>query len=102
MTFNEYQQKAWETALPTAKSLEYMILGLCNEAGEVAGKYKKRLRDGNITDEDILAEISDCLWYIAGAVSILKGSLDSVAEYNVNKLQSRKERGVLGGSGDTR
>ena len=108
MEFNEYQEKAMETAIfPKEKALEYCTLGLVSEAGEVAGKVKKIIRDKggvlSVADKDaIMAEVSDVFWYCATLLDALGYCMDEVAEYNLAKLASRKERGVIGGSGDNR
>jgi len=113
MNFDTYQQRALETAIyPEATTgsfaaLSYTVLGLTNEAGEVAGKVKKvwRDNDGELTEEkkdQIADELSDVLWYVATAAREINYSLEDIAWKNVDKLKSRKDRGVLGGSGDTR
>jgi NTP pyrophosphatase (non-canonical NTP hydrolase) len=104
MDFNDYQQKAKLTATyPTDKWAEYLTLGLCSEAGEVAGKFKKIIRDGTeINRDDIKAEVGDCLWYLAMLATELGIDLDDIAEANIEKLGSRLRRGVIGGSGDNR
>lgn len=110
MNFKEYQKKTKETAIYPNDGLYgviYTALGLSNEAGEVGGKVKKILRDDNceLTDEkrlELAKEIGDVLWYISQLCSELDISLDRVAANNLEKLASRKERGVLGGSGDNR
>lgn len=108
MTFNEYQEKAVETAVYGAgENILYPTLGLVNEAGEVAGKVKKVLRDNDgLYDpksvEGIKAEIGDVLWYMAALCRDLGITLDEVAEQNLVKLHDRKARGVLQGSGDNR
>lgn len=102
MTLNDYQQKSIETALPTARSVDYMILGLCNESGEVAGKWKKKMRDGKFSRDEMVAELGDVLWYVAGLATELDVDLESVAQGNLAKLQSRKARDMISGSGDTR
>lgn len=84
-----------------------MVLGLSDESGEVLGKFKKILRDkkGILTDEDkaeIIKELGDVLWYIATVSHLLGYSLEDVARKNNEKLLSRKDRGVLSGSGDNR
>jgi NTP pyrophosphatase (non-canonical NTP hydrolase) len=84
-----------------------MVLGLSDESGEVLGKFKKLLRDkkGILTDEDkaeIIKEIGDVLWYVVAVSHLLGYSLEDVARKNNDKLLSRKDRGVLGGSGDNR
>ncbi len=111
MDFNEYQKKAVSTAIykPENKII-YPALGLGNEAGEVLGKIKKWLRDDDTTGgamsaerkEAIKGELGDVLWYLAVLANDVDLSLGEVAEENVNKLQSRKERGTIKGDGDVR
>jgi NTP pyrophosphatase (non-canonical NTP hydrolase) len=52
--------------------------------------------------EDIEKEMGDILWYVADVCTLLGISLDDVATTNIAKLESRKQRGVLTGSGDNR
>ena len=111
MTFADYQREAHSTAIyPPARAMEYLCLGLASEAGEVAGVWKKVLRDitdisSNEVDESLaklISEISDCLWYIAELCTACGVSMEDVAKANLEKLRSRAERGVLSGSGDNR
>jgi NTP pyrophosphatase (non-canonical NTP hydrolase) len=115
MNFNEYQEKAWSTfKLQSAPNkLIYLTLGINGEAGEIAEKVKKLIRDcgdgsGNvpeITEEkrgELKKELGDVLWYLAGIATALDLSLEDVAVSNIEKLASRKERGVIGGNGDNR
>jgi len=108
MTFDEYHDAAMETAFfPQEAGLIYPILGLVGEAGEVAEKMKKIIRDqdGMMTEEnrqEIAKELGDVLWYIAAIADGLFINLDSIAEKNLNKLQSRRSRNALSGSGDNR
>ena len=110
MTFKDYQQKAIKTAQYPAvgeHTWVYPALGLVNEAGEVAGKLKKVIRDsdGVVSNEvrtQLTAELGDVLWYVSQIATELTIDLEEVAEGNIAKLASRAERGVLGGSGDNR
>src|SRR5688572_32171165 len=110
MTFEEYQKQAMTTALNTEKdiaTLYYRTLGLSNEAGEVAGKVKKLIRDneGKLSDEAKKAledELGDVLWYLQALADYIDVPLEQIAKSNLDKLLSRKERNVLGGSGDNR
>lgn len=103
MDVNEYQLFTRTTAIyPREKAIEYLALGLVSEAGEVAGKIKKLIRDGSLNSEDMLSELGDVLWYVARLADELAFDLDVVIDYNEEKLQSRKDRNELGGSGDHR
>jgi len=101
MTFDKYQRMAQSTAIyPDKFKVYYPALGLAGEAGEVANKVKKIMRDSK--EYDIAGEVGDVLWYAAALCSDLGLSLGDVAAKNLNKLNSRKTRGVLSGSGDNR
>jgi len=106
MDINEYQQKALKTAIfPKEYAIIYPTLGLAGEAGEVADKVKKIVRDRNTSDQmkrDIAAEIGDCLWYCAVLANDLGFDLAQIADSNLSKLADRQQRGVLHGSGDKR
>jgi len=109
MDFKEYQQLARSTAIYPNKNnnFTYPALGLCGEAGEVAEKCKKIIRDQGgkwtrMNREDIEKECGDVLWYLANIAEEFCLKLEDIAEGNINKLLSRKERGVLKGSGDNR
>lgn len=108
MTFKEYSIAAAKTAhYPQDVALAYLTLGLCGEAGELANKYKKVLRDDDgVMSEDKLAqmeaEAGDALWYLARLCDELGTSLDQVAQANIIKLASREKRGAISGSGDNR
>lgn len=99
---DEYQLEAWESALPSAKNLDYLILGLASEAGEVAGKRKKQMRGDSLDDSDMLKELGDVLWYVAGIATLLDCDLCEIAQQNIDKLNSRNERGKIKGNGDNR
>ncbi len=78
-------------------------LGLVGEAGEIAEKIKKQIRDGKLAaGEDIIKELGDVMFYLVALANYFDSDLDEVLQRNVEKLNSREERGVLGGSGDNR
>jgi NTP pyrophosphatase (non-canonical NTP hydrolase) len=78
-------------------------LGLAGEAGEISEKIKKLFRDKNkFSDEDILKELGDVLFYTVALANIFGGNLRKVMEMNMAKLDDREQRGVLKGSGDNR
>jgi NTP pyrophosphatase (non-canonical NTP hydrolase) len=109
MDLRTYQSRSRETArYPEAGSNPiYPTLGLCGEAGEVADKVKKVIRDGGgaFTPQQVEAlrlELGDVLWYVAQLATELGLDLEDVAEANLEKLASRAARNVIGGSGDLR
>lgn len=109
MNFNDYQAAARQTAQypHMGSNFYYPTLGLAGEAGEVAEKIKKLMRDhgGVVTDErrDALKkELGDVLWYVAALCSELSLSMGDVAEQNISKLRDRKERNAIRGEGDNR
>ena len=109
MDLNAYQRGARQTArYPDVGSNPiYPTLGLCGEAGEVADKVKKVLRDQNGSfspevKQALMLELGDVLWYVAQLASELGFDLDAIAEANLAKLASRAERNVIAGSGDHR
>jgi NTP pyrophosphatase (non-canonical NTP hydrolase) len=104
-----YERLAGETAIfPKEKALEYLALGLTSEAGEVAGKVKKLIRDGEDVEGfemkkiAISHEIGDVLWYCAMMAKEVGVPLADIMQENLDKLHSRKKRGTLQGSGDDR
>ena len=105
MTLSAYQDAATTALYPERRGIEYTALGLVGEAGEVANKVKKMLR-GDYGREELRAllasELGDVLWYWAMLARELELSPDVIAQMNLDKLASRKERGVITGSGDER
>lgn len=104
MNFNEYQEfvKAMKV-YPEKHAIVYPALGLVGEAGEISEKVKKWLRgDRELDREGLLKEMGDPLWYLASLADDLGYTLQEVVDANIEKLTSRKERGVLKGSGDDR
>jgi NTP pyrophosphatase (non-canonical NTP hydrolase) len=107
ITNQEYLEFTRTTAIyPKDRELEYLVLGLTSEAGEVAGKLKKVIRDQKELTTNIkgtiIDECSDVLWYLTRIADVMGITLTELIQINHSKLASRKERGVIGGSGDTR
>jgi NTP pyrophosphatase (non-canonical NTP hydrolase) len=108
MRFDDYQRAALGTAIYAERHrVIYPALGLASEAGEVAGKVKKVLRDqdgdfGRVPIETIKDELGDVLWYVAVLAADLGLSLEEIAADNVAKLAARSARGTIGGAGDVR
>jgi NTP pyrophosphatase (non-canonical NTP hydrolase) len=109
MDLNSYQTSALSTAVypDQGANFVYPVLGLVGEAGEVADKLKKVIRDndGILTDEvrdKVAKELGDVMWYLAVLSYELDYPLEDIAQMNLDKLASRAERGVIAGSGDNR
>jgi len=121
MRFDEYDAKAYSTAIYPGRgyNLIYPALKLAGEAGEVAEKVGKLIRDKgyrpSFTDypddpypmsetdvKDLIKELGDVLWYLSALAGELDSSLDEVAQVNLEKLADRAKRDVLGGNGDDR
>ncbi len=107
MTFDDYQKQALTTAIDEGSELQQRVLGLVGESGEIADKIKKWYRDqagdlAKLDKKELGKELGDVLWYIAALADYLGLSLDKIAQDNVVKLSSRKVRGKLTGSGDSR
>ena len=103
--FDDYQEWAKSKAVYNEEYIMYPVLGLVSEAGEVAGKFKKILREPNdhgLTKKDIAKEIGDVLWYVAVLSNDLGYTLGQIVEINKEKLESREKRNTLKGSGDDR
>jgi NTP pyrophosphatase (non-canonical NTP hydrolase) len=110
-TLNDYQEKAWSYALPTAKESSYLFPGIAAEVGELCGVQAKYVRD-NPTSVDMFSwenrqealkkELGDILWFVAGIASNYYWKLEDIAQMNINKLEDRKQRNVIQGSGDNR
>lgn len=79
------------------------VLGLVGEAGEVAEKVKKQLRDRTkVTPEQIIKELGDVLFYTTALANYYGADLSIVIEENMIKLNDRADRNVIKGSGDNR
>lgn len=113
MQLKDYSDQALSTLLgehdivDMDATLLSQVFGLVGESGEVAEKFKKLIRDkkGEISEADkqeIIKELGDILWYVNSVSALLGSSLEEVAKKNLDKVLSRKERGVTHGSGDNR
>ena len=118
MNINEYQLAAHSFAdytmpfvskgdVATRVDYVYPVMGLTEEAGEVAGKFAKAIRDNdgvidNERKEAIIKELGDVCWFVAELCTLMNVSMERVMQENINKLTSRRERNVIHGSGDNR
>lgn len=104
LTLNKYQVLAGTYMLPNAPP-EERVFGILEEAGEVAGVFKRMMRGDYGPDEaaaKLAKELGDILWYIAGVAADNDWTLESIAQTNLEKLESRKQRNVIIGSGNDR
>lgn len=113
MEFDHYQKEALRYAKypDIGNTFVFPVLALTEEAGEIAGKVKKLMRDkavftpAQLSQEDteaLVKEMGDVLWYLAALAKELGVGLDTVAQKNLEKIEGRHERGTLQGSGDNR
>lgn len=108
MNLNEYTQATDDVAIypeaGTGSDLElyYLSLGLTSEAGEVAGKVKKLIRDGTLNIGDLAYELGDCFWYLSRLCDAIGYEPEDILTININKLLKRKKNNTLTGSGDVR
>ena len=128
MELNDYQNKAMSTCMDSSRNMSYMTTGLVSEVGEFMGKIAKGIRKGDVYigkeanesdlhysesflqdcyrcyqwEMDLKHELGDILWFVAGQAEVMGWTLEEVAQENIDKLASRKERGVIDGNGDDR
>lgn len=117
LTLNEYQRKAMTTCMESCDNHAYMLLGFVGEVGELFSKLAKAIRKEKIsinyndfnfqslTDQekhDLMSELADCQWFIAGIAFSMGLDLQDIGESNLAKLADRAKRGVIDGNGDNR
>ena len=132
MKLNEYQEKAMSTCLPSSDNFSYMMFGLVEEVGELAGKISKAIRKQQVSigvdvelasqmrEEDVFAndiyflddaselrgaikkELGDVMWMVAGLCNQIGWTLEEVCQENLDKLADRAKRGKIEGNGDDR
>ena len=104
MLLNDYQDLASKYIVPTATG-EERVFGLLEEAGEVAGIFKRLLRGDyayNEASARLFKELGDVLWYLSQIAKDNNWTLQEVAEGNLEKLESRLIRNQIIGEGDNR
>ena len=124
MTLNEYQEKAMSTCMDSCNNFSYMMLNLVGEVGELSSKVAKMIRKGKFEigvksnlrvnikalgkddfdtfNNELKIEAGDIAWQLAGLCKVFGWSLEDVCQANLDKLASRKARGVIDGNGDER
>lgn len=120
MELNEYQQQAMSTCMESCDNYTYMMNNLVAEVGEFSGKIAKLVRKGKVeimegdlypvmsfaewtyASGELMKEAGDILWQLSGLCHVMGWKLEDVAQQNLEKLASRKERGLIDGNGDNR
>ena len=112
LTFNEYQKKCSNTDVSPTRGIKpqwlYYVLVIGGECGELLEHIKKFFRDdgGYVMSDNkrdkIIKEMGDINWYLARLCTKLNIKFEEVFQKNLDKLQSRKDRGELQGDGDNR
>ena len=123
LSLNEYQQKAMTTCMESSNNFSYMFLNLVGEVGEFASKSAKGIRKNVMyigqkesdnalyftefpdmieQEEELMKEAGDILWQLSGLCSVMGWDLERVAQINLDKLASRKQRNLIDGNGDNR
>lgn len=111
MTLNEYQTRAMETCLPSSHNVGYMLFGLFEEIGELAGIMSKGIRkrefEFNLNSFDkytaefsdkfdmMKKEVGDILWMLTGFCKVNGWTLEDVARANLDKLAARKDADTI-------
>ena len=103
MNFKSYQTISAKYAKKSIKKdAAYYAMGLGSETGEVLDKLKKMKRDKDIDLKGVKQELGDVLWYVSQLCTLFDFDLADVAQDNLLKLESRKARDKISGSGDDR
>jgi NTP pyrophosphatase (non-canonical NTP hydrolase) len=96
MNFEQYQKEVQRT-LPKdfrSRQLANLVIGLNEEAGEVASPLKKHLFHGHpLNLNDVSDEMGDVLWYLFNLATVLEIDMTKVAKRNINKLMERYPNG---------
>lgn len=104
MEFSQYQFASKDFLLCSANNSQYLFTGLAGEVGEVCSLYAKAVRDneGGVCTDDLGKELGDILWFVSQIATYYGLDLDQISNSNIKKLQSRKDRNKLSGSGNDR
>lgn len=132
MELNDYQKKAMTTCMESSNNFSYMMLNLMGEVGEFSSKVAKAIRKKQMSigaqpvkgerkdwqenqhfykmteqeaqsfNEELAKEAGDILWQLSGLCSVMGWTLEEIAQANLDKLASRKQRNVIDGNGDNR
>jgi len=106
-SYYKHMQYAGEFALWSSLThpqwMDHYAKGLTVHLGTFSEIVKKAWRDQTPLDtEHCLFQLSKALRALTGCARALDSHLGEVAQLNIDKLTSRRERGVVHGSGDNR
>ena len=101
-TYKEFTRKTAQ--YPKEKEMDYLMIGLANEVGELLGKYKKMIRgdDTKQSFEGWIGEMGDIMWYLMRICDVLDITLQEVLDYYIAKLTKRLADNSIKGDGDER
>lgn len=95
MTTEEFERHV-EEHVAHDLDLNYCVIALNEEAGEIAGWYKKAILRGNptgkYTQEDLKGELGDLLYYLTRAAGTQGWSLSEIMDHNKAKLDDRRAK----------
>lgn len=103
--YGQYTVDRWFSAddnKDPMRSLFIMTVGLGGETGEVLEKIKKFVRDGTWDRDLVIKELGDVAFYWARICRHFDIQPSEVLQANIDKLEGRRARGTMRGSGDTR
>lgn len=100
MNWNEYQVQALSTAVfPLDRSVEYTVLGLVSEVGEMADAYQQGKMSNwgfdRSTTKLALSEGGDAFWYGAAIADALSWRLEEVATGYEERVPYSNSRGLV-------
>lgn len=84
------------------RNITIMSLGLAGEVGEVMEILKKRVRDNTFDEKNFIKELGDVVYYWARIAKAFGLEPSAILQANINKLEDRKARGTMRGSGNDR
>lgn len=93
MKIKEYEEFVDKSSKPEV-DLNYLVIAVNEEAGEIAGWYKKavlREKKVGLTDDDLMSELGDLQFYLTKLAHLKGWTLKDVMRFNVEKLVARRK-----------
>lgn len=82
---------------PLKRELEYTVLGLCSEVGEVGQAYAAGKEGWGYTQDqtqNVLKELGDCYWYAAAVADALNAPLQHIVDNFSSGVRIGTSRGL--------